>query len=191
MNHLFFPIIVSTFTIAGCGSDDPSDLRGETFERNDDSAEQGSADATAREANEANASDTQSLPKSPVIEQQITKEEPVIQASPAPTPTMDPAANGDKNIVVFRITSGTGSDAWNSESTIVDVKIGQTLRFVNDDSITHRLHTNGAPCAHGATFAAGQSFDCKISAVFDATKTGPLYDHIVGESAEVWIRATR
>jgi len=96
------------------------------------------------------------------------------------------------DIVEFRIANGTGTDGvWNTEETMVEVKIGDTLRVFNDDAATHILHTNGAPCGHGSEFKTGESWDCEIASVYDPAKNGPLYDHRGGANAEFWIKATK
>lgn len=105
------------------------------------------------------------------------------QATPPPSP-------GSPNVVTFRIKAGTGTGPWNTEAQIVQVKVGQTLRIVNDDSTPHRLHTNGAPCAHGQNFGPGASFDCKITRAFDSgTSPGGLYDHVAGPTARFYVKA--
>ncbi len=92
-------------------------------------------------------------------------------------------------VVEFHILKGTAGGVWNTKETIVKVKIGDTLRLVNDDTVDHRMHTNGAPCDHGDTFKPGTTYDCKIGKAFDATKSGPLYDHEYGSKAEFWVLA--
>ena len=101
---------------------------------------------------------------------------------------IDPAA---PQIIEFQIKKGTGMGSWNTKDTIIEVKVGDTLRFHNDDDIRHRLHTNGSPCPHGPNFEPGKSWDCAITRPFDALIKGPLYDHNVGPAAEVWIRAVK
>jgi len=86
-------------------------------------------------------------------------------------------ASSDSRIVEFHIRAGTGRGAWNDSSTGVNVRVGQVVRIINDDSITHRLHTNGAPCPHGQPIAPGSFGDCQISSPF---ASGPLYDHNTG-----------
>jgi hypothetical protein len=100
---------------------------------------------------------------------------PTFNPQPAPTgvPTVQP--NPNAQVVEFRIKPGTGSAAWNDASTAVGLKIGQTLRIINDDSVVHQLHTDGAPCPHGTPIRPGASFDCAVRRAFP----GPsLYDHI-------------
>ena len=116
-----------------------------------------------------------------------TVEDPVPTPTPAQTPA--PTPTPDPNIVEFRITAGTGNGAWNTQATMIMAKVGQTIRFINDDNVRHRLHTNGRPCAHGPNFEPGTTFDCVVSQTFDANAQGPLYDHNNGTSAEVWIQA--
>lgn len=103
---------------------------------------------------------------------------------PTPTPTAPTTPTDDPNIVIFRVQAGTGTAPWNVAAQTVQVKVGQTLRLINDDSIIHRLHTNGAPCPHGSNFAPGTSYDCKITKAFDSAKTpAGMYDHIAGMTA--------
>ena len=106
---------------------------------------------------------------------------------PAPAPTQPPK---DPNIVEFHIKAGTGNQPWNAADTMVTVKVGQTLRIVNDDTVTHRLHTGGAPCPHGTNFGPGQSYDCVAKSALDPAATpGRTYDHIVGNSALFFLKA--
>jgi hypothetical protein len=112
--------------------------------------------------------------------------------TPAPTATPAPTPGGDPNVVIFRIKAGTGTSSWNTAAEMVNVKVGQTLRLVNDDTVTHRLHTNGAPCPHGSNFAPGASFDCKVTKEFDSAKTpAGMYDHIAGNTAVFNVKASK
>lgn len=96
----------------------------------------------------------------------------------------------DPNIVEFRIKAGTAKQPWNTAATMVEVKVGQTLRIFNDDTVTHRLHTGGAPCPHGANFAPGASYDCVVTKALDPAKTaGATYDHIAGPTALFYLKA--
>ena len=52
----------------------------------------------------------------------------------------------EPGVVVFRIKDGTGRGDWNSEANAIRLKVGETVRVINEDSVTHQLHTNGAPC---------------------------------------------
>jgi hypothetical protein len=99
------------------------------------------------------------------------------------------AAMAHAEIVEFHIQPGTGRGAWNTKDTAVEVKMGDTLRIINDDSIAHQLHTNGAPCDHGSYMrAAGGSYDCFVEFSLDPDTDGSLYDHLVGSSAPFWVR---
>lgn len=95
------------------------------------------------------------------------------------------------DVVEFSVPANTGSGVWNTKDTMVNVSVGQVLRFTNSDSVNHQLHTNGAPCPHGDVFAPGKSWDCEIASEFDATKSGPLYDHAYGPKAQFWIKASK
>ncbi len=109
--------------------------------------------------------------------------EPVKPADPPATPK-------DPNIVEFHIKAGTGTAPLNTAADAVNVKVGQTLRLINDDTITHRLHTGGAPCPHGSNFAPGATYDCVITKAIDTVaKPGATYDHISGTTALFYIKA--
>lgn len=91
------------------------------------------------------------------------------------------------DVVEFHIADGTQGGAWNTQETPIVAKLGDTIRFYNDDSIKHRLHTFGAPCNHGPDFAPGTTWDCVVSKSFSSESEGALYDHNFGEDAAVWI----
>jgi hypothetical protein len=90
------------------------------------------------------------------------------------TPSTEPGTNTDPNVVEFRIAAGTGKGAWNTAANKVVVKVGQTLKIINSDTIQHQLHTDGAPCEHGSPIAPGATFECKISQPYSG---GKLRDH--------------
>jgi hypothetical protein len=94
----------------------------------------------------------------------------------------------ERETVEFHIPRGTGTKSWNTQSTTLVVKKGQTLLIVNDDTIEHRLHTNGAPCPHGEEMKPGASDTCDIDLKFDPELQGPLYDHLHPE-AKFWLKA--
>jgi len=96
-------------------------------------------------------------------------------------------AQGSSNIVEFHIARGTGSGNWNEQDQIITVRVGQTLRIINDDQIVHTLHTNGVPCPHGTDMGPGGSYDCRIEATFEPGGN-PLYDHY--SHGLFWFRAT-
>lgn len=101
--------------------------------------------------------------------------------------TQDTTSNTDvQRVVEFRIRSGTGSGTWNTQNAPVNLKVGQILRIINEDTIRHRLHTDGAPCPHGNDIPPGGSEDCVISRPFTS---GNLYDH--NNLGRFFIRAER
>jgi hypothetical protein len=112
------------------------------------------------------------------------------------TPTEEPAKPEepvkDPNIVEFRIAAGTGRNPLNTPDTFVSAKVGQTLRFYNDDTITHRFHTGGIPCPHGPNFAPGTSYDCVLTREIDTVaRPGALYEHISGPTALFYLKVTK
>ncbi len=115
-------------------------------------------------------------------------EDPIVK--PGTDPVIVPGPAKDPNIVEFRIKAGTGSGGWNTQNEMIAAKVGQTIRVFNDDTIVHRLHTaNNAPCAHGVNIPVGGSKDCVVGKAFDSTNSNAVYDHIVGPSAKIWIKA--
>ena len=93
------------------------------------------------------------------------------------------------DVVEFHIKAGTGPGAWNSAQEPARVKIGDTLRIVNDDSVPHYLHTPGAPCDHGSgPFGPGETYDCAVKA--PASPDGTiLYDHHFGPTSRFYVEA--
>lgn len=70
----------------------------------------------------------------------------------------------------------------------VNASVGDTLRIVNDDSVPHRLHTNGAPFPHPVeSITPGQSQDFVLQTPFDPGISQPLCDHDSGQTAAFWI----
>lgn len=114
--------------------------------------------------------------------------------SPAPNePPVNPDPHSPPNAgpetIVFRIAAGTGSNAWNSRDTTLVARRGDTLRIVNDDTVSHQLHTTGTPFPHPAVDTApGQSTDFLLQTPFDPVQQGPLYDHMHGQQAQFWLR---
>jgi plastocyanin len=100
---------------------------------------------------------------------------------------LNASAFADPAMIEFHIAAGTGENAWNTPATTVEAQIGQTIRFYNDDTIVHRLHTPGVPCPHGPDFQPGTTFDCVISSPYTVAADGPLYDHNVGPSARFYL----
>ncbi len=130
-----------------------------------------------------------------------TGDKPADDTGTPDTPTEDPAKPDepkkpdepvkDPNIVEFHITAGTGTKPLNTSGTFVEAKVGQTLRFFNDDTITHRFHTGGTPCPHGANFAPGTTYDCVLTKAIDTVAApGALYEHISGPTALFYLKVT-
>lgn len=91
--------------------------------------------------------------------------------------------------VVFRIPSGTGSRPWNTKETAVSATVGDTLRIVNDDAVSHRPHTEGRPFPHASTdILPSQSSDFLLQTPFDPDVDGPVTDHDQGPQAQFWLR---
>lgn len=117
-------------------------------------------------------------------------DEPAEQPTPAePGKPAEPVK--DPNVVEFRIAAGTGTKPLNTPATFVQAKVGQTLRFINDDSVTHRFHTGGTPCPHGSNFAPGATYDCVLTKAIDTVANpGALYEHISGPTALFYLKVT-
>ena len=95
---------------------------------------------------------------------------------PSPTPPTPSATT-----VVFHIPDGTGQRAWNDGSGRVIASVGDTLRLVNDDSVPHRLHTDGRPFPHPqADIFPGATADFVLQTPYDPSIDGPLTDHDQG-----------
>jgi hypothetical protein len=113
------------------------------------------------------------------------------------TITTSGSPNETPSLVEFHIPEGTGQGPWNSSSNPLLIKIPPsgrvTLRIINDDSTSHVLHTNGRPCPHGNVFSPmkkGGVMNCVIDAPFDASTSGELHDHNVGEAAGFYMKAS-
>lgn len=100
------------------------------------------------------------------------------------------AVNSYAAEVEFHIAAGTVGHPWNTAATSIKAKTGDTIHFVNDDTVVHRLHTFGAPCEHGPEFMPGTSWDCVTTAAYSSTTDGPLYDHNFGEEAAVFFEVS-
>lgn len=104
-----------------------------------------------------------------------------IQAANSPEQELTVA---EEALVVFTIPQGTGSGDWNTPDSKVVMNVGDTLRLVNNDSMAHRLHTDGAPFPHAAdNLAPGASVDF----VTTDPLAGWLYCHIHGQTSQFWI----
>lgn len=94
-------------------------------------------------------------------------------------------------IVEFHIKQGTGNKSWNSPDEIVTAKVGHILRIVNEDTVSHRLHTSGSPFPHpGGEIPPGGQAEYVLHTPFPPAPgmLEPLYDHAFGETAQFWIR---
>lgn len=101
------------------------------------------------------------------------------------------ATAGASERVEFHIAKGTGDASWNSPETTVKLKIGDTLRIVNDDDVVHRLHTFGRPCAHQpADSQPGDFYDCELSTTADP-RVDTLYDHNFGVKSRFFLSVSR
>ncbi len=130
--------------------------------------------------NEGGGEDPADVPDDETAEDPKTEE----PAKPA-EPVKDP------NVVEFRIAAGTGTKPLNTPATFVQAKVGQTLRFINDDTVTHRFHTGGTPCPHGSNFAPGATYDCVLTKTIDTVANpGALYEHISGPTALFYLKVT-
>lgn len=89
------------------------------------------------------------------------------------------------NVIEFHIKQGTGNQPWNTANDTVTAKVGNILRIFNDDSISHRPHTNGAPFPHPASgIPPGGHADYVLQSPF-----GPnIYDHESGPTALFWLK---
>lgn len=98
---------------------------------------------------------------------------------------------GETGVVEFRILEGTGKKPWNNRQNPVEIKVGQVLRIINDDTVPHRLHTfDDKPCAHQPSNSLpGQWYDCTISTPIDPD-VDLLYDHNFGITSRFYLRAT-
>jgi predicted CopG family antitoxin len=103
---------------------------------------------------------------------------------------LDEAPNPDlPGTVVFRIPAGTGAGPWNTRERAIVATVGDTLRIVNDDTVPHRLHTDGVPFPHPSTdIMPGQSAEFVLRAPFDPDVSQPLHDHSTGLNGLFWIR---
>ena len=73
---------------------------------------------------------------------------------------------------------------------IVFASVGQVVRIFNDDSVPHRLHTNGIPCLHGSDIAPGSSWDCETDTAYDPDVDGAIYDHNYGPGSVFWLKVS-
>lgn len=90
--------------------------------------------------------------------------------------------------VEFLIKVGTQNSDWNTKEAIVNVQVGDTLKIVNQDSISHALHTDDAPFKHTKAIKPNSSVNIKVLAPYSSEKSGPLRDH--ESEASFWINST-
>lgn len=90
---------------------------------------------------------------------------------------------------IFEIKAGTGNQPWNTQEEMVQVQVGDVLRIVNMDNVTHALHTYGKPCGHSPDIRPGASWDCQIRYPYNIEEEGPLHDHYFGDDAMFWLNA--
>ncbi len=110
-------------------------------------------------------------------------DEPPINSDPHAPPEAGPET------LLFTISAGTGSRAWNSRDTTLVARKGDTLRIFNEDSVAHRLHTSNRPFPHASNeMIPGESSDFLLLTTFDPVQEGPLYDHNHGQQAHFWLR---
>lgn len=103
--------------------------------------------------------------------------------------SLDQGEHHDPKIVEFHIPLGTANKAWNVPEQPVLATVGDTLRVINDDAISHHVHTSGAPFPHPAAgIAPGGSADYLLMAPFDPGANQFLYDHEQGPAAQFWLK---
>ncbi|MGI9612821.1 MAG: hypothetical protein ACR2QO_07940 [Acidimicrobiales bacterium] len=118
--------------------------------------------------------------------------------SPSTTQVVPPSSPSETSpdvavpeIVEFRIAPGTGSGPWNTFENAVRIRLGQTLRVHNDDSVAHTIHANGAPFPHGSRIAPGSFRDHLVVRPSEPSAGSPrLYEHTAGRSAAFYVIAT-
>ena len=94
----------------------------------------------------------------------------------------------EESLVVFKIKAGTGAKDWNSEGSTVTAEVGDTLRIVNNDSMAHRPHTDGAPFPNpAASIPAGGAKEYVLESAYDSNDEETLYCAIHGPSSQFWI----
>jgi predicted CopG family antitoxin len=99
-----------------------------------------------------------------------------------------PGDDHGPTVVPFHIAAGTDAHAWNSPDDPVTASVGDTLRIFNDDSVPHRLHTDGVPFTHPASdIQPGTSADYVLTAPFSSAAGHILYDHDHGVEAAFWL----
>jgi hypothetical protein len=90
----------------------------------------------------------------------------------------------EEKLVVFTIKAGTGAGDWNTEDTKVVADVGDTLRVVNKDSMTHGPQTEGDPFPDPTSNIPPLS---KADYVLESAFDGTLHCAVHGPSSQFWI----
>ena len=120
---------------------------------------------------------------SSILRRELHLTTPPVPPNPPNPPTPPAPAPA---VIVFHIPAGTGEQPWNTQATAVHGHVGDTLRIVNDDSVSHLPHTNNSqPFPHpGNDIEPGQTVDFLLVKPF----AGPtLYDHRHTMGTLFWI----
>lgn len=108
-----------------------------------------------------------------------------VGAGTSPVRTLSVA---EEALVVFRIAAGTGASDWNTAATTVTARVGDTLRIVNDDTMAHRVHTDGSPFPHQQEdIPPGGSAEFVLESAYDSGVQPTLYCHVHGTSSQFWL----
>ena len=187
MKNVYGTLLVCAGVIAACSTS--ATESGQTPTK--PAARQGAADASTsvptKGLEPAGPSEAPEAPEAPVAVTAVPAVAPLASpgltlppaAASLPVPTTAVAAApvpaGAGGVVTFHIPAGTGKKAWNSAETPIPLQAGQTLEIVNDDSVQHWIHTDGAPFFHPfAGIAPGASASYKANSKF----SGKLHDHL-------------
>jgi len=184
MKNVYGTLLVCAGVIAACSTS--ATESGQTPTK--PAARQGAADASANVPAKVLVPASQSeAPEAPVAVTAVPAVAPLASpgsalppaAASLPVPTTAVAAApvpaGAGGVVTFHIPAGTGKKAWNSAETPIPLQAGQTLEIVNDDSVQHWIHTDGAPFFHPfGGIAPGASASYKANSKF----SGKLHDHL-------------
>jgi len=93
-----------------------------------------------------------------------------------------------ESLVVFRIKPGTSFHDWNTAGSTVTAQVGDTLRIVNADSMSHRPHTDGAPFPAPATsIPPGGKADYVLESAYDSNEEHTLYCAVHGPTSQFWL----
>jgi hypothetical protein len=157
-----------------------------SYEGREYASQSRTSDSTAAQEEHDHTADEAAGDQVAETETEDTAEEPADDvADVPPPPPVDP------NLVTFAIVAGTGTNAYNQKATPVVVKVGQTLRITNNDTVVHQIHSGGAPFPHGDPIAPGATVNYTIVAASNIANLtqAPNYDHVAGQAAMFWIQA--